>query len=70
VPRVFTRGIDYDLHQPPETWAGLAREAGFGAVEVRGVTPRRLRHLPSAIGRHRWTRFATNAMFVMRATRR
>ncbi len=70
LPRLFTREIDYDLHQTPETWARLAREAGFGDIRIRGVTPRRLAFLPAAVGRHRWMSLATNAMFVMQATRR
>lgn len=70
LPRLFTRGIAYDLHQTPGTWADLAREAGFGDMHIRGVTPRRLARLPRAIGRHRLITFATNAMFVLRATRR
>lgn len=69
VPRFFTRGIDYDLHQAPETWADLARAAGFEGIRVRGVSPRRLASWPTAIARHRAVRFATNAMFVMTARR-
>lgn len=69
VPRLFTRRIDYDLHQAPATWADLARGAGFTDVRWRGVTPRRLRRL-GRLGRHPVVGFATNAMFVLRATRR
>lgn len=68
LPRLFSRGIDYDIHQQGSTWGRLAREAGYGDVRVRGFASRSLRRLGRLAG-HPAVSFLTNGVFILTARR-
>ncbi len=68
LPRLFTPGIEYDIHQDASTWARLARGAGLVDVRWWGLASRRLAPL-GALARHPVVNKLTNANFILRARR-
>jgi SAM-dependent methyltransferase len=61
-----TRSIAWRNHQDPPIWTELLRKAGFTQIEVKWLSPFRLRHL-TAIVAHRWIIQSLNSHFLIRA---
>jgi SAM-dependent methyltransferase len=63
-----TRSIAWHNHQDPPIWKELLRRAGFTQIEVKWLSPFRLRHLRAVVA-HRWIIQSLNSHFLIRARR-
>ena len=61
--------LAWHKHQPPESWAELAVEAGFRLDDLQWSTPRSLRSLGRVLLSNRTFAWLTTAHFVLRFTR-
>lgn len=65
----FAPSIEWHLHQQPEIWESLLREAGFGGTSVRWNTHARLGAVGQALLGNRLGGYLTNSHFILRMRR-
>lgn len=66
IPALFTKGIEYEVHQQPSTWGQIARDVGFVGVRWRPMVSKSLARL-GPLAKNTVVNMATNANFVLQA---
>jgi SAM-dependent methyltransferase len=61
----FAPSIDWHIHQQPEIWESLLREAGFGNTSVRWNTHAKLGAVGQALLGNRFGGYLTNSHFIL-----
>jgi len=60
------RTIDWNKHQDPHIWQALLSKAGFESIDVKWLTPYRLRHFKAIVGQ-KWVVQCINSHFLIQA---